>query len=120
MEPDKPVDFGLQRFCTVCKKCAVECPSKSISMGDKIIHNGYETWDFDFETCTKYRLGNPSGIGCGHCIKVCPWNKPDGLTHDMVRWLVAHVPSLDGLIVKMDDVFGYGKQDFRDKWQIDF
>ena len=25
--PDKPIDFGLQDFCSKCKKCARECPS---------------------------------------------------------------------------------------------
>ena len=24
--PDKPIDFGLQDFCSKCKKCARECP----------------------------------------------------------------------------------------------
>ena len=27
LEPDKPVDFGLQTFCRACKKCADHCPS---------------------------------------------------------------------------------------------
>ncbi|MCK5751047.1 MAG: NAD-binding oxidoreductase, partial [Oricola sp.] len=26
MEHDKPIDFGLQRFCESCNKCARECP----------------------------------------------------------------------------------------------
>jgi len=31
--PDKPIDFGLQDFCSKCKKCARECPSGAISDG---------------------------------------------------------------------------------------
>lgn len=27
---DKPVDIGVEDFCSICKKCAVCCPSKSI------------------------------------------------------------------------------------------
>ena len=42
MTPDKPIDFGLQDFCAICKKCARECPSGAISDGDKVMHNGYE------------------------------------------------------------------------------
>lgn len=42
---DKPIDFGLQDFCSKCNKCARECPSGSISHGGKIIHNGYETFE---------------------------------------------------------------------------
>lgn len=31
IEPDKPVDLGIKRFCDKCKICAEECPSKAIS-----------------------------------------------------------------------------------------
>ncbi|MBI4296085.1 MAG: reductive dehalogenase [Chloroflexi bacterium] len=117
--PDSPVDFGLQDFCDKCKKCARECPPKALSMGDKIMRNGYETWDVNYERCTRYRLGNPNGVGCGRCIRVCPWNKPQGRIHDLVRWTVAHTTLANQLIIKMDDVFGYGKPDIRDKWQLD-
>jgi reductive dehalogenase len=120
LEPDKPVDFGLQDFCDKCKKCAVECPSKSIPMGDKVLYNGYETWRFNMESCTRMRVGNPNGMGCGHCINVCPWNKPEGWTHDLVRWMIAHMPLTNRFIVKMDDVLGYGKPDTGDRWQLDF
>ena len=117
---DKPVDFGLQDFCDKCMKCAHECPSRAIPTGEKTMHNGYETWPIDYERCTKYRVGNPNGMGCGHCIKVCPWNKPGGFPHNLVRWTVARTPLANRAIIKMDDVFGYGKPDVRDKWQLDF
>jgi len=47
--PDKPIDFGLQDFCSKCKKCARECPSGAISSGDKVFYNGYERWPLDVE-----------------------------------------------------------------------
>ena len=49
--PDKPIDFGLQKFCSVCKKCAIECPSQAISYGNKVMYIGYETWRLDVERC---------------------------------------------------------------------
>jgi len=119
LEPDKPVDFGLQEFCQKCMKCAAECPSKAIPTGDKVMYNGYEVWKFDVERCTKYRITNQNGSACGRCIKVCPWNKPEGRTHDLVRLIVKHTPSLDKLIIKMDDIWGYGKQVKKDKWWFD-
>ena len=119
LEPDKPIDFGLQEFCEKCLKCAVECHSKAIPEGSKVMHNGYETWHFDAEQCSKFRVTNPHGSACGRCIKVCPWNKPEGWTHDMVRWMVKHMPFTDKLLVKMDDAWGYGKQDNRYKWWLD-
>ncbi len=119
LEPDKPIDFGLQEFCEKCLKCAVECHANAIPRGDKEMYNGYETWHFDAEKCSKFRTTNPHGSACGRCIKVCPWNKPEGWTHDMVRWMVKRIPVLDRLLVKMDDAWGYGKQDKRYKWWYD-
>jgi len=119
LEPDKPIDFGLQEFCEKCLKCAVECHANAIPRGDKVMHNGYETWHFDAEQCSKFRTTNPHGSACGRCIKVCPWNKPEGWTHDLVRWMVKQAPFLDNFIVKMDDVWGYGKADRRYKWWFD-
>jgi reductive dehalogenase len=117
--PDKPVDFGLQEFCQKCLKCAVECPANAISKSDKVMHNGYEHWKFDADRCTLFRVINQAGCSCGRCIRVCPWNKPEGRIHDTVRWMVKHTPFLDKFIVKMDDIWGYGKQDKRYKWWFD-
>jgi reductive dehalogenase len=119
LEPDKPIDFGLQEFCKKCLKCARECHSRAIPEGDKVMYNGYETWRFDAERCSKFRVGNQHGSSCGRCIKVCPWNKPAGWTHDLARWMVKHTPLLDSFLVKMDDVRGYGRQDLRNKWWFD-
>lgn len=119
LETDKPVDFGLQEFCQKCLKCAVECHAKAIPEGDKVMLNGYENWRFDAERCSKYRVLNQRGSSCGRCIKVCPWNKPEGWTHDIVRWMVNHTPFLDRFLVKMDDAWGYGKQDKGYKWWFD-
>ena len=38
--PDKPVDIGVRDFCSICKKCAVCCPSGSIPLGDPTEVNG--------------------------------------------------------------------------------
>jgi len=117
--PDKPIDFGLQDFCEKCLKCAVDCPSKAISTGDKFMYNGYEHWDFDIDRCTLFRVINQGGSSCGVCIKVCPWNKSEGLLHDATRWMVKNTSFLNRFIVKMDDLWGYGKQDKRYKWWFD-
>ena len=86
LAPDKPIDFGLQDFCSKCKKCARECPVGALSNGGKEMHNGYEKWPIDVEKCTKMRMGNQKGSGCGTCIKVCPWNKPYTPFHRAVGW----------------------------------
>ena len=83
---DKPIDFGLQDFCSKCGKCAVRCPAQAISYGGKVIHNGYEKWPLDVRKCSSMRVGNQHGSGCGACIKVCPWNKPGTLLHRAVNY----------------------------------
>jgi hypothetical protein len=47
---------------------------------------------------------------CSNCIRVCPLNKPPGMLHDLVRWGVKNTPWLNHISIKMDDLFGYGKQ----------
>jgi reductive dehalogenase len=71
---DKPVDFGLQHFCAKCEKCARYCPSGAIPFGPdaREMHNGYEKWANDVESCAKQRVGNQAGSSCGVCITVCP------------------------------------------------
>ncbi|OGP64269.1 MAG: hypothetical protein A2169_06395 [Deltaproteobacteria bacterium RBG_13_47_9] len=117
--PDKPIDFGLQDFCSKCKKCARECPSGALSFGDKVIHNGYEHWPNDVEKCTSMRVGNKRGSGCGTCIKVCPANKPYTLFHRAVGWAVRHSSSARSIAVHADDFLGYGKPNPKEKWWLD-
>ncbi|MBW2064488.1 MAG: reductive dehalogenase [Deltaproteobacteria bacterium] len=116
---DRPIDFGLQDFCTKCGKCARECPAGAISHGDKVIHNGYEKWPNDVEKCTSMRVGNKHGAGCGTCIKACPWSKPYTLFHRSVNWTMRHVPPARRIGIWGDDIMGYGKPDPRRKWWLD-
>jgi len=118
--PDKPIDFGLQHYCKVCKKCARECPSQAISHADEtILYNDYETYGLDVEACTRMRVGNSAGASCGRCIKVCPWNKPYQGIHKVVERVLERSSLTHRFSVWMDDLLGYGKQDVRDKWWYD-
>jgi len=117
--PDKPIDFGLQDFCSKCKKCARECPSGAISDGNKEMYNGYEKWPLDKKKCTGMRVGNQRGSGCGTCIKVCPWSKPYTLFHRVVGWAMRHSSMARSLAIWGDDLLGYGKPDYTKKWWFD-
>ncbi len=118
--PDKPIDFGLQHYCKVCKKCARECPSQAISHADEtILYNDYETYGLDVEACTRMRVGNSAGASCGRCIKVCPWNKPYQGIHKVMERVLERSSLTHRFSVWMDDLLGYGKQDVRDKWWYD-
>jgi reductive dehalogenase len=116
---DKPIDFGLQDFCSKCKKCARECPSGALSHSHKVVYNGYERWSTDVQKCTSMRVGNQKGASCGTCITVCPWNKPYTPLHRAVGVLVRRSSLARGLAVWADDLLGYGKPDLGKKWWFD-
>ena len=86
LETDKPIDFGLQDYCAKCKICAEQCPTQSISHGDKEVYNGYETWPLKYRNCMSGILTNKYGNICERCSKVCPWNRPDNRPEDFQAW----------------------------------
>ncbi len=127
LEADRPIDFGLQTFCSNCLKCARECPCDAIPFGDKVVFNGYEIWKPDVERCTRYRLTNARGSACGRCMKTCPINKvvdADGAVLTRVAsWLGVNAMFLKPLMVPvatwLDDKLGNGRRNLVKKWWLD-
>jgi reductive dehalogenase len=74
MEHDKPIDIGVQSFCSRCKICAEECPVGAIPKGEKTEHNGIMKWKLDEQKC--YHYWQAVGTDCGICMASCPWTKP--------------------------------------------
>lgn len=127
LQPDKPIDFGLQYFCSNCLKCARECPCDAISWGDKVMFNGYEMWKPDAERCARYRLTNQRGLACGRCMKACPLNKVvtwDGpIATQVASWLGINArwakPYLVPIATRLDDWLGHGVRNPHKKWWLD-
>ena len=119
LRPDKPIDFGLQDFCSNCKKCARECPSGSITEGPKTMYNGYEIWRNDTDSCARFRVTNAHGASCGRCLKVCPWNKPTTWYHTVATRLAARSGFARRGLIRLDDLLGYGRDDPSRKWWFD-
>ena len=84
--PDKPIDFGLQEYCSNCTICADQCVTGAIAKGKKTVHNGYETWLLNSKACAIHNVLNDHGKVCGRCIKVCPWTRPDSKPEDFKDW----------------------------------
>ncbi len=120
LEPDEPVDLGVQHFCESCGKCAQQCPGGAIPRGkrtdgqvDISTNPGMLKWPVHSEKCLLW--WHKSGTtGCTNCIRVCPYNKLPGTMHALVRGALKRTRALDRLILWGDDLMGYGKQVLRD------
>ncbi|MEP5761657.1 MAG: reductive dehalogenase [Litoreibacter sp.] len=119
MTHDKPIDFGLQKFCEACNKCARECPSGAITAGPKLMFNGYEIWKSDSQKCTTYRVSQKNGAMCGRCMKTCPWNLEGLFAEAPFRKLAMTVPQAAKALAKLDDVVGKGEINPVKKWWWD-
>ncbi len=117
---DKPISFGVRKFCEICKKCATSCPSKSIPMGapsDKPLSisnlKGVRKWTVDVESC--FDFWTKQNSDCAVCIRTCPYNKDYAhWWHRTARWLAG--TWMRRLIYWGDELLGYGKRLKPEKW----
>lgn len=116
---DRPIDFGLQRFCESCNKCARECPSGAITAGPKLMFNGYEIWKSDSQRCATYRISTEGGAMCGRCMKTCPWNLEGLFAEAPFRWAASNIPAAAPWLAKLDDKLGNGGLNDVKKWWWD-
>ncbi len=105
LNPDSPLTFGVQDFCTNCKKCANNCPAQAIPYTDKTEENGVLKWVLNREAC--YRFWRKAGTDCAMCLYVCPYSKEQNWFHDSVRELIAHSSTAQRVSLWADDFF-YG------------
>jgi reductive dehalogenase len=119
MAHDKPIDFGLQKFCESCNKCARECPSGAITAGPKLMFNGYEIWKSDSQKCATYRITTEGGAMCGRCMKTCPWNLEGLFAEKPFRWAAMNVPAAAPVLARLDDALGKGELNSAKKWWWD-
>jgi reductive dehalogenase len=98
-------DLSAIDFCRMCKKCAENCPSRSISFGDRQEIDGALRWRIDSDAC--FRYWNLIGTDCGRCMAVCPYSHPNNLAHNLVRWATRRSGAARRGALWLDDVF-YG------------
>jgi reductive dehalogenase len=93
--PDHPVDIGVEDFCKVCRKCAINCPTNSITFGDKVVFNGVEKYKINWLTCYKLRPYTHDHWGsCLTCATVCPFTKPNVWWRSLAVWALRTCPIL--------------------------
>lgn len=99
-------DLAMLDFCTVCKKCADNCPTRAIPFGDREPIDGGLRWTLDAESC--FRFWNAAGTDCGRCMTVCPYSHPDNAAHNLVRWAIRSSRVARRGALQLDDLF-YGR-----------
>jgi len=100
-------DTSMIDFCRFCKKCAQDCPSRSIPFGDREEVDGALRWRIDPDSC--FRYWNIIGTDCGRCMAVCPYSHPNNLAHNPVRWAIRRSGLARRAALWMDDLFYPGR-----------
>ena len=115
LEADTYRPFGVVDFCRDCEKCATNCPSRAIPLGDMTTEgpnvsnqSGVRKWYVNAERCFAFWAKNR--MDCTDCIRVCPFNKPPGVLHDLTRAVIRKTTLFNRLFVWMDDLFRYDRR----------
>jgi reductive dehalogenase len=120
--PDHPVDIGVEDFCKVCRKCAINCPTNSITFGDKVAFNGVEKYKINWLTCYKVRAYTHDHWGsCLTCAAVCPFTKPNVWWRSLTVWALRTCPiparpALVRTLKAIDDRFWGVARQTRVRW----
>jgi len=104
--PSSPC-LHMEDFCKICKKCADNCPSGSITHGEEPVSRNFRHWSIDQEKCFSY--WKSIGSDCGMCISVCPYTKPDTMIHKLVRLYISRNALNQRIALFMDDML-YGRK----------
>ena len=101
-----PESCHMEEFCKICKKCADNCPSGSITHGNEPYSRNVRHWSIHQEKCFSY--WKTIGSDCGFCISVCPYTKPDTLIHKFVKFYISRNTLNQKIALFMDDLL-YGR-----------
>ncbi len=100
-------DHSVLDFCSICVKCADNCPADAIVTGPRLDDDGALRWKINQEACFTYWCS--IGTDCGQCIRVCPYSHPDTLMHNLVREGIRRSNRFRNVALVLDDFF-YGRR----------
>jgi ferredoxin len=107
VEYDEPVSLGADALCGVCLKCAENCPSRSLSLSEKVDVKGVRKWPTRVEAC--YAYWRRVGTDCGVCMASCPFSHRDNRFHNFVRWMIRRFGVTRRPAIFLENLF-YGRR----------
>jgi len=117
IEPTRPINAGMHKFCETCKKCALHCPTESMPLDTEPSWEirgpwnipGQKNWFLDYPSCNPFKSTYAPGY-CGICLADCVFSKFNlANIHHFIKIAVSTTSLLNGFYNSMDDFFGYGK-----------
>ncbi|MEM8813587.1 MAG: reductive dehalogenase [Pseudomonadota bacterium] len=104
---DSPIAFGVEETCSICRRCANNCPPQAIDHGEPSTYTfnrsnirGIKKWTTDGEKCFKFWVSR--GTDCANCVRTCPYNKDyRQLWSRLLRYLLS--TPLRRMALKVDD-----------------
>ncbi|MGI2336374.1 MAG: reductive dehalogenase [Dehalogenimonas sp.] len=121
LEPTKPIDAGISRFCLNCATCAKFCafdalplddpnwePLKESETGVPFSPDGFKGW----------RLNTVSCSNCAGCQAFCPFNSSgrSSFIHEFVAGTSSITPIFNGFFANMEELMHYGNKDPKTWW----
>jgi len=120
LKADKPIQFGVKEFCSICKKCANSCPVKAIPFEEPqseppnfSSHRGIKKWTVNAEKCFKFWVG--MNTDCAICIRVCPYNKDFSKWWHRLGIRFANSP-LRKIVLSIDNAWDFAARLAPTKW----
>ncbi|ADJ25486.1 reductive dehalogenase [Dehalogenimonas lykanthroporepellens BL-DC-9] len=122
LEPTRPIDAGISRFCLNCATCAKFCAFNALSLEDP-------SWESLKEADTGvpyspdgfkgWRLNTVSCSNCAGCQAFCPFNSSgrSSFIHEFVAGTSSITPIFNGFFANMEEMMHYGNKDPRTWWE---
>lgn len=120
LELDLPIEFGVKKFCEMCRKCSNACPAKAIAKEEPqneppnfSSHIGITKWTVNAEKCFKFWVSSNSD--CAICIRVCPYNKDYSKWWNRLGITLANSP-LRKFMLWLNDTLKFDKRVSPERW----